>query len=42
MIRQKTAKGYASVDKQNLDKVYPEFEQDLEKTTMWSMLTGAV
>jgi len=39
LIRQKTAKGYASVDKANLDKVYPEFEQDLEKTAMWSMLT---
>jgi hypothetical protein len=42
MINQKTAKGYISVDKDNLDKVYPEFEKDLEQTAMWSMLTGTI
>lgn len=34
----KTKKGYQNIAKCDLDKVYPEFEQDLEKTTMWAML----
>jgi predicted DNA-binding WGR domain protein len=42
MIRQKTSKGYVGVDKDNLDKVYPEFEKDLEQTAMWSMLKGTI
>ena len=42
MIRQKTSKGYVSVDKNNLDLVYPEFEKDLEQTAMWSMLKGTI
>jgi predicted DNA-binding WGR domain protein len=42
LINQKTAKGYISVDKNNLDRVYPEFEKDLEQTAMWSMLKGTI
>jgi hypothetical protein len=42
MIRQKTSKGYVGVDKDNLDRVYPEFEKDLEQTAMWSMLKGTI
>ena len=30
--------GYRSIDVNRLEDVYPEFEQDLEKTAMWSML----
>jgi predicted DNA-binding WGR domain protein len=42
MINEKTKKGYIRVDKDNLDKVYPEFEKDLEQTAMWSMLKGTI
>lgn len=38
MKRKKLNKGYQEVDKQRLDEVYPEFEQDLEKTAVWAML----
>ena len=31
-------KGYESIDKKHLDKVYPEFESDLEKTAVWATL----
>lgn len=34
----KVDKGYKEVDKNGLDAVYPEFEQDLEKTAVWAML----
>jgi predicted DNA-binding WGR domain protein len=34
----KFKKGYKCLEKVELDTVYPEFEQDLEKTTMWAML----
>ena len=33
----KMANGYNTVD--TLDEVYPEFEQDLEKTAVWAMLS---
>jgi hypothetical protein len=42
LIKQKTSKGYIGVDKNNLDKVYPDFEKDLEQTAMWSMLKGTI
>jgi hypothetical protein len=42
MINEKTKKGYIRVDKNNLDRVYPEFEKDLEQTAMWSMLKGTI
>ena len=38
MKRKKLNKGYQEVNKQRLDEVYPEFEQDLEKTAVWAML----
>jgi hypothetical protein len=34
----KLDKGYKEVDKQRLDDVYPEFEEDLEKTAVWALL----
>lgn len=40
LISKKRDKGYQSFSKQALDQVYPEFETDLEKVTMWSMLTA--
>ncbi|NDB82515.1 MAG: hypothetical protein EB127_07215 [Alphaproteobacteria bacterium] len=42
MIDSKTAKGYLSIDKNNLDMVYPDFEKDLEQTAIWSMLKGTI
>jgi hypothetical protein len=38
MFRKKLAKGYQEIDKSQLDNVYPEFESDLKKTAVWSML----
>jgi hypothetical protein len=38
MFSKKLDKGYQSVDKQRLDQVYPEFQEDLEKTAVWAML----
>jgi len=32
----KLSKGYKEVEKDELDEVYPEFEQDLEKTAFWA------
>jgi hypothetical protein len=36
MFMKKQNKGYQSVDKDELDEVYPEFQQDLEKTAFWA------
>ena len=38
LSRKKSNKGYNQIDKSELDKVYPEFQSDLEKTAMWAML----
>lgn len=38
IIDKKQDKGYRKVFKKDLDAVYPEFEQDLEKTAVWAML----
>ena len=38
LVNSKKNKGYLTVDKAKLDEVYPEFEQDLEKTAVWAML----
>lgn len=38
LFSKKLDKGYKEVDKNGLDAVYPEFEQDLEKTAVWAML----
>lgn len=32
--------GYYEVNKYNLAHVYPEFEEDLEKTAVWAMLSA--
>lgn len=33
----KANKGYASIDEDKLNTVYPEFQADLEKTAFWNM-----
>ena len=38
MFLKKQNKGYNSVEKDELDEVYPEFQQDLEKTAFWATL----
>jgi hypothetical protein len=38
MCDKKLDDGYISVT--NLDEVYPDFEQDLEKTTVWALLVA--
>ena len=40
LIRRKRDKGYSRVIKTDLDLVYPEFEQDLEQTAVWAMLSA--
>ena len=32
----KQSKGYKSVEFDELNEVYPEFQQDLEKTAFWA------
>ena len=38
LIRSKDSKGYQEIPEDKLNEVYPEFQQDLEKTAAWSML----
>jgi predicted DNA-binding WGR domain protein len=38
LIDKKWEKGYKPVNKNDLDEVYPEFENDLEATALWAML----
>jgi hypothetical protein len=38
MFLKKESKGYKNIPKSDLDKIYPEFQTDLEKTAMWAML----
>lgn len=38
LIESKENKGYKSMDQKNLDVIYPEFKDDLEKTTVWALL----
>ena len=38
LIREKSEKGYKQIDNRHLKTVYPEFQNDLEKTTMWALL----
>ena len=40
LIDKKRAKGYTRVDRNHLDTVYPEFQDDLEKTAVWALLSG--
>lgn len=37
-IDSKKVRGYIEVDHTRLNELYPEFEHDLSKTTMWAML----
>lgn len=38
MFHKKRLKGYKEVDQDLLNDVYPEFQQDLEKTAIWATL----
>jgi hypothetical protein len=38
LIHSKDAKGYREIPEDKLNEVYPEFEQDLEKTAFWATL----
>lgn len=38
MFDKKLKKGYKEVDADGLNRVYPEFQEDLEKTAVWAML----
>lgn len=38
LINNKLHKGYNRINKNELDRVYPEFETDLEKTAIWATL----
>lgn len=40
LYQAKERRGYVAVNKNRLDEVYPEFEEDLEKTAVWAMLKG--
>jgi predicted DNA-binding WGR domain protein len=38
LIGSKVAKGYCAIPEDKLNEVYPEFEQDLERTAAWGVL----
>jgi len=38
LIYKKQLKGYKSIQRDEIDTVYPEFQSDLEKTAFWAML----
>jgi hypothetical protein len=38
MFHKKRLKGYEEIQEWQLDDVYPEFKQDLEKTAFWATL----
>ena len=38
LTKSKDSKGYVEIPQDKLHEVYPEFQQDLEKTAAWSML----
>jgi predicted DNA-binding WGR domain protein len=38
LVKSKKDKGYQTLMNYELKKVYPEFETDLEKTTLWALL----
>ena len=39
-IQQKIRDGYQKVTNDRLTEIYPEYEQDLEKTALWAMLSS--
>jgi hypothetical protein len=38
LFYRKLTKGYEEIQEHQLDEVYPDFEKDLQKTAVWSML----
>lgn len=38
LAEKKEKNGYQKIDKSKLNTVYPDFEKDLQKTVVWSML----
>lgn len=40
LIWKKQSNGYQKIDPSKLEKVYPEFRSDLEKTAMWALLVS--
>ena len=40
LIDKKVDKGYMRVDRNRLDQVYPEFQNDLEQTAVWAILSS--
>lgn len=38
LFRKKRYKGYTEIEEWELDKVYPEFKNDLEKAAIWATL----
>jgi hypothetical protein len=40
IVDSKASKGYRSVSRNDLDLVYPEFQTDLEQTTVWALLSA--
>ena len=38
LFSKKQKKGYKEIQESELDKVYPEFKNDLEKTAIWAAL----
>ena len=40
LIFSKSKKGYKSIDKLQLDQVYPTFQEDLERTAIWAILSA--
>ena len=38
LVDKKRTRGYNVIDMDRLSEVYPEFEQDLETTTVWALL----
>jgi predicted DNA-binding WGR domain protein len=40
LTNKKIKKGYNTVVAEKLNEVYPEFQEDLEKTTVWSILSA--
>jgi predicted DNA-binding WGR domain protein len=39
LCEKKEDRGYSPINPNRLDEVYPEFEEDLQKTTVWAVLS---
>ena len=40
MFDKKLKKGYTKINPKELERVYPEFREDLEKTAVWAILSS--